>query len=68
MAKRYITTTETERETLETDHIEAILLKHFARKGWTVKFDWQVGQWVSLDVERTRTQTVESDVDPDMPF
>jgi hypothetical protein len=55
--KRQVTTTETERFTLDTDEIEEILHSHFSKKGWDVDFDWNVGQWVSLDVKRSKSKT-----------
>lgn len=55
--KREITTTEVERFTLDTDEIEDILHAHFSEKGWEIDFDWNVGQWVSLDVKRTKEST-----------
>lgn len=52
-----ITTTEVDRFNLDTDEIEEILESHFREKGWEVSFDWNLGQWVDLDVTRTKTVT-----------
>ena len=62
MGTRTIITKEEERETLDTDDIEAILIKHLGRAGWKVDFNWQVGQWVTLEVKRSR-ETVKTEDD-----
>ena len=39
---------------VSTDEIEAFMLRHFAKGGWDVDFDWPPGQWPKMIVHRKR--------------
>jgi hypothetical protein len=54
---RHITTKTSETIELTTDEIEAILDAKYSKRGWTVKYDWNVGQWVSLTIVRSKEET-----------
>ena len=43
-------------ETIEvsTDETETFMLRHFAKGGWDVDFDWPPGQWPKMIVHRRR--------------
>jgi|LakMenE18May11ns_1017448.scaffolds.fasta_scaffold9823905_3 hypothetical protein len=45
-----------ENETIEvsTDDIEQFMLRHFAKGGWDVEYEWWPGQWPKMIVHRRR--------------
>jgi hypothetical protein len=45
---------ESEAIEVSTDEIEAFMLRHFAKGGWDVDFDWPPGQWPKMIVHRKR--------------
>lgn len=55
--KVVVETTEIEEHNLTTDEIEDILFTHFYKKGYNIQFDWNVGQWVNLDVKISKVST-----------
>lgn len=55
--KVVVETTEIEEHNLTTDEIEDILFTHFYKKGYNIRFDWNVGQWVNLDVKISKVST-----------
>lgn len=54
---RQTTTKTIETIELTTDDIEAILDAEYAKRGWTVKYDWNIGQWVSLTIVRSKEES-----------
>ena len=45
---------ESEAIEVSTTEIEAFMLRHFAKGGWDVNFDWPSGQWPKMIVHRKR--------------